>query len=77
MSRGMSYLYRYILLSLEKDIGVRDILSFYDIGWCTFGANYLPLRTVWGKYSIINAEFVYQTNAAFFMFTEAKYLVSL
>ena len=19
--------------------------------WCTFGANYLPLRTVWGKYS--------------------------
>ena len=20
--------------------------------WCTFGANYLPLRTVWGKYSM-------------------------
>lgn len=51
MSRGMSYLYPYILLPLEKDIGVRDILSFYDIGWCTFGANTLPLRTVWGKYS--------------------------
>ena len=47
----MSYLYSYILLSLEKDIGVRDILSFYDIGLCTFGANTLPLRTVWGKYS--------------------------
>lgn len=47
----MSYLYSYILLYLEKDIGVRDILSFYDIGWCTFGANTLPLRTVWCKYS--------------------------
>ena len=40
MSRGMSYLYPYILLSLEKDSGVRDILSLLWY-WLVY---------FWGKY---------------------------
>ena len=33
--------------------------------WCTFGANYLPLRTVWGKYSNKKRSFVYRTKELF------------
>ena len=38
----------------------------------------LPLiYTVWSYFAMINAEFVYQTDPAFFMFMKVKYLVSL
>ena len=44
-----------------------------DTVWC----KYPCLDTVWYNTDMINAEFVYQTDPAFFMFVEAKYLVSL
>ena len=48
-------------------------MSCADTVWC----KYPSLDTVWCSTDMINAEFVYQTDPAFFMFMEAKYLVSL
>ena len=47
----MSYLYHYILLSLEKDIGVRDILSLLLYWLVYFWGKYPASTHRLGKYS--------------------------
>ena len=48
-------------------------MSCADTVWC----KYPSLDTVWCNTNMINAEFVYRANPAFFAFMGRKYLISL
>ena len=51
----------------------QDIFVLPDTVWC----KYPSLDTVWYNTDMISAEFVYQTDPAFFMFMGRKSLIFL